>query len=438
MEQRSELVALDWIQPGTHLLRLAFDDLDLIPMICADLVQTFDDGVDTAVHRVRAALQAEGGQKPVLVTGSLLQTEPSNPNWTVAIDGWLNHATLGRDVLVALANVAVDTPLRKEEHDCWRSLTGVFGRMNVAPKGQANLRVTRGVAPPGFRGAVVRTTSPYVAAGPLAWPPYLPTGDQFFWHAAMGAALVGAGVAAPMGQAPDIEVTELSRFTRRIPVEEDWCPCVQTGLEAIRAHVASGVTPKAAEVMKALLNGVGSSVVCRADDVAEEPNGQALTQGLHSLATLVAETQHFDWRTAPEQTGQLVLSGANANILVWRDPNASSRQMRHALGAWAKQPLEHPHLVVIGAGPHGQLAEGYIEGHPRDDIEAGPDSDAQLDVGGGLKDESKDITDRKFLRDVTCVRLERVTQLYAEYDAEQEAERMAQFVEHLVQAAQAA
>ena len=49
MEQGTELVALEWIQSGSHLLRVSFEDLDLFPLICADMVQTFADGDGTAV-----------------------------------------------------------------------------------------------------------------------------------------------------------------------------------------------------------------------------------------------------------------------------------------------------------------------------------------------------------------------------------------------------
>jgi hypothetical protein len=429
MEQSTELVALDWIQPGSNLLHLAFQDLDLFPLICADMVQTFADGPGTAVHRVQSALQLDPAPaKPVLLTGSLLQGTPSNPNWAIAIESWLNHVTLGRPALLALANVSVDQPVFEEAQDAWRSLTGVFSRMSAIPKNQRNLRVTRGVAPQNARGAVLRTTAPYAAAGPLAWPPYVPTGEQFFWDASMGVPLSGAGIPAPVRRPPEVDCLELARFTRRVPAQPGWCPRVQAGLTAIRAHVESGAAPKARELLTGLLKGVHGEARCSADEVAKEPNGVALTQGLHSLATLVSETDHFSWKASAGEVGQLVLTGVEANVLVWRDPALSGQQIRHALGAWAQEPEKHPPLVVLAAGPHGQVEEGHI-GHPRDNITAGPDSEAELSLGGGLATHATDITERRTVRSVACIGLQRVTDLFVDYDAAQDAARMAAFVD---------
>ncbi len=438
MEQGTELVALEWIQSGSHLLRVSFEDLDLFPLICADMVQTFAEGDATAVHRVRAALQGEVGGKPALITGSLLQGVPSNPNWAVAVDNWLNQATLGRAALVALSNISVDQPVFDEEQDSWRSLTGVFGRMTVMPHNQTSVRVARGVGTPSVRGSVLRTTAPYAAGGQLSWGPHPVTGDRFYWQAGMGAPIDGGGFAVPVDRPPTIECTELARFTRRVPAEQAWCPRVGTGLNLIRTHVESGAPPEGEELLTSLLRGVSNDGRCAADQVAREPHGSALRQGLHSLATLVSEDAHFGWRTDQGKTGQLTLGQAVANVLVWRDPSLSGLQMKHALGAWAQEPEEHPPLLVLAAGPHGQLPEGTLVGHPRDNIEAAPDSAAALSADGGLADDPTDITQRRALRSVACVSLERVTDLYVNYEADEDAARMAALVDYLTLAAQAA
>lgn len=438
MEQATELVSLEWIQAGTHLLRVSFQDLELFPMICADMVQTFAQGDGTAVHRVRAALpDGAAAGKPVLVTGSLVQGEPSNPNWAIAIDNWLHHVAPGRDTLVALTNVAIDKPLWPEPQDAWRSLTGVFNRMAPIPKNQANLRVTRGVATPSVRGAVLRLTTPYVTGGPLAWPDYGPTGEQFFWHVAMGASLDTTGVRLPIERPPDVENIELARFTRRAPIEATWCPRVAAGLDIVRAHIATDTSPKAAELLSGLLYGVHVTADCSPEKVGEEPNGAALAQAIHALATLVTEAETFAWRTGEGQAGQLVLQEPGVNILVWRDPIRSGRQIVHAVGEWTDGP-EHPTLIVLAKGHYGQVEEGVAVRHPRDNIASGPDSSAPLNLGGGLAEHASDITERRAIRKAVLVRLDHVTELYVDYDPAQDAERMAQLIERLAQAAQAA
>ncbi|MQB09394.1 hypothetical protein DXT96_05895 [Agrobacterium sp. ICMP 6402] len=439
MEQTSELVSLEWIQAGTHLLQVSFDDLDLFPVICADMVQTFAQGEETAVHRVRAALQDSAApDKPILITGSLVQREPSNANWAVAIDTWLHHIAPGRATLVALANVAIDSPVWPEAQDSWRSLTGAFARMTSIPKNQANLRVARGVATPSVRGAVLRLTSPYAAGGPLCWPPYGPTGEQFFWHAAMGTPLETTGILPPVLRPPEIDQVELTRFTRRAPVEETWCPRVAAGLTFVRQHIDSNAAPRAAELLAGLLHGVRVDDRCSPDKVAEDPRGAALAKAVHSLATLLTEADAFAWRSGVGQVGQLVLQGTGANILVWCDSVLSGRQIRHAVGAWAEEPKTHPPLVVLAGGQYGQIEEGPVVGHPRDNIASGPDSRAHFNLGGGLADNAGDITELRSVRSAALLRLDRLIELYVDYEAAQDDQRMADLIERLAQAAQAA
>ena len=438
MEQASELVSLEWIQAGTHHLQVRFDDLELFPMICADMVQTFAQGVGTAAHRFRAALQdGTAAGKPVLVTGSLIQMEPSNPNWAIAIDNWLHHVAPGRDTLVALANVAVDKPLWPEVQDSWRSLTGVFNRMAPIPRNQANLRLTRSIATASVRGAVLRVTTPYVTGGPLAWPDYGPTGEQFFWHAAMGASLDTTGVRLPVERPPEVENIELFRFTRRAPIGEAWCPRVAAGLAVVRTHIAANDTPTAAELLVGLLHGVSATANCSPEKVAMEPNGAALAEAIHALATLLTETERFTWRTGERQVGQLFLRGSNVNILVWRDPTQSGRQIGHAVGEWTDGP-EHPTLIVLAKGQYGHVEEGVATRHPRDNIASGPDFRAPLSLGGGLADHPSDITERQGIRKAVLVRLDRLIELYIDYEADEDAQRMEELIKRLTEAAQAA
>jgi hypothetical protein len=439
MEQGTEQVALGVIQSGTHLLRLSFGDLDVFPMICADMVQTLAQGEETAVHRIRAVLDGDGDvAKPILVTGSLVQGEPSNPNWAIAIDQWLHQIAPTRHTLVALANVAIDKPVWPEEQDGWRSLTGVFSRMAEMPKNQANLSLTRGVGTPSVRGAVLRLTRPYVAGGPLAWPKYGPTGEQFFWHVPMGAPLDGKGVPLPVELPPNIETIELARFARRAPIEPTWSPRVAAGLKVVVKHIEDKAAPPAAELLPSLLYGVDVTDHCSPDNIAAGPIGAALVEVIHGLATLVTEPQSIAWRTAQGQVGQLVLQGAEANILLWRDPRRSGRVIGHAVAEWTRQPETHPTLLVLAQGRYGQVEEGLAVGHPRDNITTGPEPDAPLGVGGGLADHVTDITEPQRVRSAVVLRLDRLIELYMDYEPDHDEARMADLIASLAQAAQAA
>lgn len=439
MEQGSELVALEWIQSGTHLLKVSFNDLDLVPMICADMVQTFAQGDGTAVNRMRTALQtAAVPAPPVLVTGSLVQDKPSNDNWAIAIDNWLHHVASARDTLVALTNVAIDNPVWPESQDAWRSLTGVFSRMAPIPRNQKHLRATRGVGTQSIKGAVLRVTSPYATGGPLAWPPYSPTGERFYWHVAMGAPLGTTGIPQPIARLPEIASIELTRFTRRAAINDTWCPRVTAGLEVVRQHLSTEAAPIAADLLAGLLHGVRRDTCCSPEQVAEDPIGGALALAIHGLATLLTEAGAFVWRADAGQAGQLVLQAPRANVLIWRDPVFSGRQIRHALGNWLAEPDPHPHLVVLAAGQYGQIDEGPVARHARDNIAAGPDSDAPLNLGGSLADQESDITAQQHVRTATLVRLDHLIELYVDYVDAQDAPRMAALIDSLRQAAEAA
>jgi hypothetical protein len=123
--------------------------------------------------------------------------------------------------------------------------------------------------------------------------------------------------------------------------------------------------------------------------------------------------------------------------LVWRDPTQSGRQIGHAVGEWTDGP-EHPTLVVLAKSQYGQVEEGAAVRHPRDNIASGPDSGSPLKLGGGLADHASDITECRGVRKAVLVRLDRLIELYVDYEAAQDAQRMAELIEVLAQAAQAA
>jgi hypothetical protein len=397
------------------VLHLKFKDLDLFPMICADLVQAKTDGALTAQGRLEKLIGDAGpSQRPVLVVGSLYQSEPSNVNWPVAIDAWLNQVTSGRAALVAIANVAIDRPISDEARDCWRSLSGVLVRRIDRPHNQRDLPVARGVTGQDLRGAMLRHTKPYVASGTLTWRPYGPTGDLFYWHASMGAALTPDGVAAPLEDPPSTLACEVLRFVRRTEPHAAWGPRVQSGLLELRRHLEADSVPNAVCIATTLLDGVSVPAERDPDKLHEAPLQPALRDGLHALATL-SSVDNLLWQKEPSQVGQLRCADINVNVLVWRDPQRSGPAMKHALGAWAKTPGEHPPLVVFGQGPLTSPREGVISVHPRDDIEAAPESQADLGLGGSLGIQDTDITEPQARRSVACLHLERLHSLYADH-----------------------
>ncbi|PZU59674.1 MAG: hypothetical protein DI552_05640 [Brevundimonas sp.] len=431
MEQSTELAQVEWIQGGDHLLKVVFGDVDVFPIICADLVQTLADGPGTAARRVRSHIEAGGTpDRPILITGSLEQAVPSNANWAVAIDTWLNQITLGRPALFAISNVSIDDPAPDETVDRWRSLTGVFGRMTAMPKNQKPLRVSRNIETDNVRGVVVRQSSPYVASGMLKWPPYGPTGDQYYFHAPMGVSVIDQGIPVPVARPPDIPDTELARFLRRYPAQAGWCPCVGDGLQAMGVHLEATGSPAGREFLTSLLNGVSTKALGDPDSMHAPETSVALAQGLHGLATLVS-CEQTDWRTGDGEVGQLNLPDQAMNVLVWRDSKLTGPQIRHELGDWAGRGGPHPPLVVVTSGPRTAPDEGVVEPHPRDNIASPPQNAEGLQVAGDLADAAQDVTERRGRRLVACVRLDRVAEVYESSNAAQNADNLTGLIDRL-------
>lgn len=409
-EQNVEAVALADLQFGSGVTHLRFNDVDLFPLICADMLQPVAEHADSAQARIREVLNGIDMARPAMVIGSLLQ-HGYNVNWESAIDSLLNQVMANRPGLVTLCNIAHDKPVADENYDRWRSLSGVYGKWGDLTKGQANLPVGRRLNVRGVVGAVVRRSEPIVASGPVDWGPYGPVDGKFVWHSEMVCATNQEGLVAPLQLPAQPHGCEIARFLRRHPAEAGWSPRLNLGLERVSTHVASDENPSGARLLNSLLGGVDPA---KADPDALHEVEVAAVAALHGLATLSA-IETVNWQTDPRKVGQLTVAGANRHILVWRDPIKSAGQMRSDLGAWRQNSDPHPDLVVIASSRFGDLDAGLIGEHRRDDVSQAPPAKADLGLGV-LAAETKDISLARAHRNVAAIGLARVSQIYADYD----------------------
>jgi hypothetical protein len=72
-EQNVEAVALADLQFGSGVTHLRFNDVDLFPLICADMLQSVAQHADSAQARIREVLNGIDIARPAMVIGSLLQ-----------------------------------------------------------------------------------------------------------------------------------------------------------------------------------------------------------------------------------------------------------------------------------------------------------------------------------------------------------------------------
>jgi hypothetical protein len=412
-EQSIEAVHHADVQTGRTILHLQFDDVDLFPIICSDLVRLPDQHPGSAQARVqRAIADHEDAHRPALILASLLQPR-YNPNWEVAIDRAVSHSLAGRKGAVALCNVAIKKPEPDEAIDRWRSLTGAFVRLTDLSKGQEMLAVSRALKAPAISGAVARITTPSVHSGPVSWRPYNVVGENFVWQGKMNAHICADGLQVPLERPVAIAQTELLRFLKRYPPADGSAPRLQQGMQQLAAQVQSGQCPAAETLINATLMGPTAD---RVDpDCLHPPDvQQALKAGLHALATLKS-MESMGWQGNAALTGQLQ-TDSGTSVLVWRSPSANGSTMKRLLGVWKLTPHAHPNLLVFGAGPDTDLPAGEVHNDRRDDITTAPKSGEDLAAGGLLQASNDDFTTPRVIRRVVGLPLSQAAALYADYD----------------------
>ncbi|CAB3647384.1 ABC-three component system protein [Achromobacter pestifer] len=429
LQQAFEAVAIPDIQTGATLLHLRFDDLDLLPLICADLVQPAAQNPASPQARLQSMLMNLSNDRPTLVVGSLLQTG-FNQNWAVAIDSLLNVVLAGRSGVVALCNVAHDEPVANESHDRWRSLSGVFAPYGAMTRGQANLPAARALNAQGVAGAVVRQTHPSVTAGIVAWAPYNPVNGNFIWRGNMACAIHADGIVAPIATAPVAAACEIARFLRRHPPGPGCAPRLTIGVREVDEQLRCGAPPDPASILQSTLDGIRPAKPMDPDALDDAEVTSALKAGLHALATLKS-IDGIGWQLSPGMAGQLRIDAQDLHLLVWRSPSESPRALQRHLSAWRLEGGMHPYLVVFGSTRMGDLADGEIDVDRRDDISVAPAVSTELFATGSLSPVAGDITTAKGMRRVAGLSLSHVASVYADYDATEDNQRVTTLLNHI-------
>ncbi len=423
LEQAVEAVELADLQGGRTIVQLEFSDVDLFPLICADLLQPAAQDAESPQGRVRQQLDATPAGRPALVVGSLLQ-RGFNVNWATAVNSLLNTVLVGRPGAVALCNIAHDSPLADEFQDKWRSLSGVYVPFDVLPKGQQNLPAARALNDLGIAGAVVRHTHACATTGLLSWGPFTPVSGQFAWHGDMTCRVGTGGLVAPIKIVPKPAACEIARFLRRHPPGVGSAPRLQEGIELLIAQLDGDTAPAPGALLDQTLGGVDGVRKVDPDRLHEGEVTSAFRAGMQSLAALKA-IHGVGWQPNANFTGQLQIEAQQKHLLIWRSPDKSPRAMQRDLATWRLQPGDHPNLIVLGAGPNGDLADAEIAEDRRDDISLAPAPDTQLAVGGSLAPQHGDITTARARRRVAGLGLAHVAEIYADYDATSDAQRVA-------------
>lgn len=409
-EQNVEAVEVADLQCGQTITHLKFNDVDLFPLICADMLKPANTNPDSAQAKIAEVLAELPVNRRAMVVGSLLQ-RGYNENWERAISSLTTSVFVKRPGVVVLSNIATDAAVPEEEKDRWRSFTGVYGKWEELSKGQANLPCSRGVTTTDIVGAVVRYSDARLTSGVVDWGPYNPVDGKFLWHANMMCSVNSTGLEAPISSPPQPHACEICRFLQRHPNQTCASTRLKSGRQHVISHLKQGHAPQGQKILNALLHGPSEETMDpdRLHEIDVQP---AARLGLEVLATLTT-IDGIDWQKTKGQQGQLRHTPSDSHILIWRDARKTKSQMRAILSRWMREGGPHPSLVVIGQSPFGDLDTTEVSEERRDDLTAPP----LFNKGdsGEIGDGRQDFTFPHARRRAATIGLSCVADIYAEH-----------------------
>lgn len=164
--EQTEEITVPNLKEGDCILRLEGDDIVIFPLVCADLICNENSSPRTKL--INSITGAGIANKKLLVTGSLLNSNSSSGHWKAAIGDLLEKikSSYGR---LLLSNCVNPTPVREEERDKWRCLSGVFQHREGCKPPRKALPNLRYVEDTKFTGLVLRNTVNGAALGKLKW-----------------------------------------------------------------------------------------------------------------------------------------------------------------------------------------------------------------------------------------------------------------------------
>jgi hypothetical protein len=350
LEQREEPHLVTEV--GKSILALEFDDLLLLPGICADFIC---EEANNPRERMRQAIQAHGRGKTVLITASLLDKTPWHSLWTSRLDSMVQ---LGANIVVSACNWAIDQPQEMDDEDAWRTRTGVFTARSYGPASEPEDPFIRRVKTNALLGGVARRSEPSILFGRVEWPPYGSATGRALWRNPYSydttAKVCHDSSSVP---APSAEAYEFRRFLRRRLKAED-----RSGLDRLLTLEDEALR----RLLRAVLNGPTSTAATSWNFDDDQTDPQDLLRWASRAMSLLSGTREFDWCGCADHDGQLDCTETAANILVWS--GREGPQMIQRLREWTLHPASHPPLIAVAHAVDGTLDDGPVQHNAHTDI----------------------------------------------------------------------
>lgn len=365
LEQREEPHLVTEV--GKSILALEFNDLLLLPGICADFIC---EEANSPRERMRQAIQAHGPGKTVLITASLLDKAPWHSLWTSRLDSMVQ---LGANIVVSACNWAIDQPQEMDGEDAWRTRTGVFTPRSHGPASVPKDPFIRRVETNALLGGVARRSEPSILFGRVEWPPYGSAIGRALWRAPYSYDMTAkVCLGSPSVPAPSAEAYEFRRFLRRRLKAED-----RSGLDRLLTLEDEPLR----RLLRAVLNGPTSTAATSWNFDDDQTDPRDLLKWASRAISLLSGTGEFDWCGCSDRDGQLDCMKTDANVLVWSGLEAP--QMIQTLREWTLHPASHPPLIAVAHAVDGILDDGPVQHNAHTDItQAAPPGDLSGPAAG--------------------------------------------------------
>lgn len=347
-----------------QLTEIVFDDLRLLPFICADALETPTPGAGATVAQ-RLAQRIVSQHIPVLCIGSLMQSgRQASVKWVNAIDR-LIHEFGEAQVVLIIANVANSAYDPRKGGGEWRNLSGIYVSKRKRVNGQKHAQeATAYFDSPNLMAWPLRSTLPQLAFGTVSLPPYATdSGILHPWNASP----VRPRYTINCEQPPRIREYERSALQDELLLISEVTECEIEGKPLRFLHVSNHLQAHphtiASVLVSCLLDGPllpspkprNASELCRKSlDALRQCLSclDAVMEGSEQTASL---EEKFSWASTISEVGEVVRYGPTPiPVALWWSIDMSTAEMLATLRARADSHAGGV-LRVFGKGRDGDV-----------------------------------------------------------------------------------
>ncbi len=353
-EQRIEAPLVPSLVNGNYILCLSFEDMNLFPLICADVTcYSEQKPLDVILEHL---LEHGEGKRNILATVAY-EKNPGHPLWQRGIARAVQKKEGAPPLVMTIANAAAID----DDYGCtddWRNLSGVYVATDFLREQNPYPCISCLDSDRNIFGALVRTGEAALFAGEVSWD-FGSGGYRDLWRPRLRAlADEGGSLREPeMGDQDRDELLhsllgQRQKLSSQSTVEKNQ----RAAMEEVINFIRSATTPAARILAQSLLYGLyperGIQAVVDKHRVKEKR-----LQGAKAVGALKI-SPGTEWRQEGRYMGQLKFS--NIDILVWASPTQGNPAIRRDIQRWLTEVSSHPPLLIFADGVGGTFVQGVV------------------------------------------------------------------------------